>query len=225
MSLETSNTIAGLVSTNPTPGDPFNQGDDHLRLIKTVLKAQFPGAGGQGFASPITASETELNYVKGVTSAIQTQLNALSTAIGAKGPFEAGVKMAFYQTFVPVGWTQIPVANNRLSISTSTLAQAGSEGGLHSPFTNPYVASHTHLVNFTSGVEDAGHNHQSANTFNTAAVSPGSGVNAVIGAGQAATGSESNTHHHGVFGNTSDVNAGAVTWQPMYVFCIFCQKS
>jgi hypothetical protein len=75
LSLETATTLAGLVITNPTTGDQVSQADDHLRLLKTVLKAQFPGAGSDGYNIPITATEVELNYVHGVTGPIQTQLN------------------------------------------------------------------------------------------------------------------------------------------------------
>lgn len=42
MPLETGSSIADLVVTNPTPGDPKQRGDDHLRLIKSVLKVTFP---------------------------------------------------------------------------------------------------------------------------------------------------------------------------------------
>jgi hypothetical protein len=38
MALEVATTIAGLVATNPASGDPVSQADDHLRLLKTVLK-------------------------------------------------------------------------------------------------------------------------------------------------------------------------------------------
>lgn len=38
MGLETSETIAGLVATNPLGTDPKSEGDDHLRLIKDVLQ-------------------------------------------------------------------------------------------------------------------------------------------------------------------------------------------
>lgn len=41
MALESVSTIDGLVSTNPTSGDPKSQGDDHIRLLKAVLKAEF----------------------------------------------------------------------------------------------------------------------------------------------------------------------------------------
>ncbi len=80
MGLEVTTTIAGLVATNPVASDAVGQADDHLRLLKNVLKTIFPGAGGSGFSTPLTVTEAELNYVHGVTSAIQTQLNTISAA-------------------------------------------------------------------------------------------------------------------------------------------------
>jgi len=42
MALETGNYIDDLVITNPTASDPISQGDDHLQLIKKVVKQSFP---------------------------------------------------------------------------------------------------------------------------------------------------------------------------------------
>ena len=42
MALETANWVTQLVDTNPTTSDPVSQGDDHLRMIKTVLSNSFP---------------------------------------------------------------------------------------------------------------------------------------------------------------------------------------
>ena len=75
MPLETGTTIAALNSSNPLGGDARSLGDDHIRLIKAVLKATFPGAAAGGFAIPITATEAQLNFVTGVTSSIQTQID------------------------------------------------------------------------------------------------------------------------------------------------------
>ena len=44
MALESADWVTQLVSTNPVVGDPVGQGDDHLRMIKTVLKNSFPSA-------------------------------------------------------------------------------------------------------------------------------------------------------------------------------------
>jgi len=47
MGLESTTNIDGLVETNPVgSSDTKAQGDDHLRLIKTVLKTTFPGYAG-----------------------------------------------------------------------------------------------------------------------------------------------------------------------------------
>lgn len=70
MALETGTYISDLVVTNPTSSDPKSQGDDHLRLLKSTIKTTFPGIAGA-----VTPTHTELNYVDGVTSAIQTQLD------------------------------------------------------------------------------------------------------------------------------------------------------
>ena len=60
-----------LNASNPVAGDNVSEGDDHIRGIKNVLKLTFPNIDAACNATP-----TELNYVDGVTSAIQTQLDA-----------------------------------------------------------------------------------------------------------------------------------------------------
>ena len=42
MALETANWVTQLVDTNPTTSDPVSEGDDHLKMIKTVLSNSFP---------------------------------------------------------------------------------------------------------------------------------------------------------------------------------------
>lgn len=73
MALETGTYISDLVSTNPAGTDTLDKADDHLRLIKSTVKATFPNISGA-----VTPTHTELNYVDGVTSAIQTQLDSKS---------------------------------------------------------------------------------------------------------------------------------------------------
>jgi hypothetical protein len=65
MGLETASYISQLVDTNPTASDPVSQGDDHLRLIKTVLQTQFSGLSG---TTAVTASGAEMNLVDGCTA-------------------------------------------------------------------------------------------------------------------------------------------------------------
>lgn len=56
MGLETGTYIDSLVATNPVATDPVHQGDDHLRLIKSTVKASFPNITGAAIAT-----HTELN--------------------------------------------------------------------------------------------------------------------------------------------------------------------
>jgi hypothetical protein len=86
MGLETGTYISELVSANPLATDPISQGDDHLRLIKTVLKNQFSGLAG---TTAVTSSGAELNILDGVT-ATYAELNYLDiTTLGTSADSKA----------------------------------------------------------------------------------------------------------------------------------------
>ena len=76
MAKETATYISQLVATNPVASDSVSVGDDHLRMLKTVLKTQFSGLTG---TTAIAASEAELNILDGVT-ATAAELNYLDLA-------------------------------------------------------------------------------------------------------------------------------------------------
>ena len=42
MAVESADWVTQLVNTNPVVGDPVGEGDDHLRMLKTVLMNSFP---------------------------------------------------------------------------------------------------------------------------------------------------------------------------------------
>ena len=42
MALESASWVTQVNSSNPTATDPVSEGDDHLRMVKTVLKNSFP---------------------------------------------------------------------------------------------------------------------------------------------------------------------------------------
>ncbi len=56
MALESATYIDGLNVANPASGDGFGQADDHLRLLKQVLKNTFPNITG-----PVTQTQQKLN--------------------------------------------------------------------------------------------------------------------------------------------------------------------
>lgn len=80
--------IDSLNSSNPVGStDPVSDVDGHLQGIKNVLKQSFPNINGAVTPSPadlnvllgvaaLGVSPTEIGYLNGVTSAIQTQLDA-----------------------------------------------------------------------------------------------------------------------------------------------------
>ncbi|RLD75155.1 MAG: hypothetical protein DRJ15_17390 [Bacteroidetes bacterium] len=76
MGLETGTYIDSLDPTWPTTGDPVSQGDDHLKILKSTIKNTLPNLSGA-----VTPTHTELNFVDGVTSAIQTQINAVQADV------------------------------------------------------------------------------------------------------------------------------------------------
>lgn len=93
MSLETASFISQLNAANPVGAvDDYSTTDDHLRLIKAVLQGQFPNF----TAAAMTATVAELNllagaiagglsaaeilFLNGVTSNLQTQLDAKLTS-------------------------------------------------------------------------------------------------------------------------------------------------
>ena len=62
MALESATYISELTATNPVASDSVAQGDDHIRMLKTVLKTQFSGLAG---TTEVTTSEAELNIIDG----------------------------------------------------------------------------------------------------------------------------------------------------------------
>jgi hypothetical protein len=71
MPLEAASFISQLNSANPLASDPKSEGDDQIRLVKAVLKAQFPNF----TASAVTPTVAEVNRLAGVTADIQSQID------------------------------------------------------------------------------------------------------------------------------------------------------
>ena len=86
MALESGTYISQLNSSNPTTSDDVAEGDDHLRMLKAVLKNQFSGLTG---TTAISSSEAELNILDGVT-ATAAELNYLDvTTLGTSADSKA----------------------------------------------------------------------------------------------------------------------------------------
>lgn len=68
MPTESATYISQLDATQPVVNAPAGEGDDHLRLLKLVLQAQFPNLG----PNAVTVLAVELNRLAGLTDNIMT---------------------------------------------------------------------------------------------------------------------------------------------------------
>lgn len=75
MGLESGTFISDLNIANPASGDPKNQGDDHLRLIKSTLKTTFPNVTGA-----VTVTHSDINSVTGKAPLASPSLTGTPTA-------------------------------------------------------------------------------------------------------------------------------------------------
>jgi len=76
MALEVGTYVNNLVDTNPASTDGIGQADDHIRLIKKVLRNTFPNLTG-----PVLGTQDELNLIDGLT-ATTVELNKLDGYTG-----------------------------------------------------------------------------------------------------------------------------------------------
>ena len=75
MALEAAPFINSLVITNPVNTDPKSEGAAQLRLIKGAVQATFPNITGA-----VTPTQAEINRLVGVTSSVQSQIDAETLA-------------------------------------------------------------------------------------------------------------------------------------------------
>jgi hypothetical protein len=64
MTVESASYISQLSTSNPAAGDNISEGDDHIRLIKTVLQTQFPNLSTTA-VSPTAAQLNKLGFETG----------------------------------------------------------------------------------------------------------------------------------------------------------------
>ena len=117
MGLESGTYIDSLNSSNPVAGDPVNEGDDHIRLLKSTVKATFPNVSGA-----VSATHTELNLIDGVT-ATTTELNYLD--ISTLGTAEASKAVTTDANNDSTGMRNLTVSGTiTIGSNTATTLQA-----------------------------------------------------------------------------------------------------
>lgn len=76
MTIETATYISQLDATYPAAGDAKSEGDNHLRLIKSAVKATFPNT----TATPITPTTADFNTLTGAATTGGVGLNVATQA-------------------------------------------------------------------------------------------------------------------------------------------------
>lgn len=129
MALETATYIANLVVTNPDGSDAKSTADDHLRLIKAVLRRTFPNMDGA-----VSLSATQVSYIGDLSASVQAQLNALrdgsETVNFAKYANSASV--AAYIGTVPASRVMDTGATNVMNAAVGEIIRATANGCFYS---------------------------------------------------------------------------------------------
>ena len=99
MALETGSFISDLNASFPVSTDGLAQADDHLRLIKSTVKATFPNISGA-----MNATHTELNTVAdgGTAATLTTLVDADRVVVNDDGTM-VQVAMSDVMTYVKAG--------------------------------------------------------------------------------------------------------------------------
>ena len=119
MGLESASYISELVDTNPVVGDPVGEGDDHLRLIKTVLQTQFPNL----TAGAVNTTQTEMNLLDGVTALVSLATD--QSWSGSQRGTPSVVTDGTLDLDTANNFKYTPAANDDLEFSNETAGQAG----------------------------------------------------------------------------------------------------
>ena len=149
MPLENATTISQLDQSWPLGLDPASRGDDHLRLLKAVLKAQFPGSGGHGFSKPITVSEDALNALPGKVDGMANALFPIGTVV---------LRMdAINPSTIYGGTWQLITGDATLTFGDGTVRSGAVTGNNNPVVPLPY---HSHGANHNISVQAGGqHSH------------------------------------------------------------------
>lgn len=149
MPLENATNIAQLDATWPLGLDSASRGDDHLRLLKAVLKAQFPGAAGNGFSKPITITEDQLNGLPEKVDGLANKWFPVGTVVLRMDSANPG-------NIYGGTWTLI-TGDACLSFGNGSV-QSGSPDGTNDPWVPVQMHNHGTSHNLYTG-EAGGHNH------------------------------------------------------------------
>ena len=148
MPLETATYISQLDSANPAATDQIRQADDHLRLIKQVLKNTFPNIN-----AAVTASDEDFNAL------FEYPIGIISLWYGSSGTVPSGWGICDGSTYTRSdggGSITTPDLRNLVVVGAGDLyVQGDTLGALTSTVTSTGSGSHTHTVDGGSHTHSA----------------------------------------------------------------------
>ena len=145
MGLETGSTISALVKTNPLATDNVSQGDNHIRLIKTILKEQFPvgteNVGPSQVVQVLIASD----------SAPSLDTSSSGHASRARGLlwFDTDDGVLYIRNAANTAWVTLaisPVTSNSVDVNAGTIDGAIIGGSSAAAGTFTTLTTNTSLV-------------------------------------------------------------------------------
>lgn len=131
MTVESANFISQLNDSLPDESDSRTEGDDHIRLIKTVLQGSFPNLGPASanvtaaelnILDGVTSTTAELNILDGVT-ATAAELNRMDGNVGSSNASSVQAKLGIYSGYVDAAATaaqRVPNGWSVLNVGTGT---------------------------------------------------------------------------------------------------------
>ena len=108
MGLETGTYISDLNASNPTASDSPSEADDHMRLIKSTVKATFPNINGA-----VNTTQAELNVLDGIDTSEPTVLPPQS-ASGSLYMLWDGSDVN-----IPAGWVKADGSNGTTDLTSN----------------------------------------------------------------------------------------------------------
>lgn len=158
MAIESATYLSDLNVSNPPGSDPVGQADDHIRLLKSVLKSTFPNLTGA-----VTSTQTQLNLGVIPTGCILMWSGSTTTVPTGYALCDGGT----YAKSDGSGNVTVPNLRDRFIVGAGSSYAVNATGGATSntptiTVTNEAVAlttnqlpAHTH----NNTLNDSGHTH------------------------------------------------------------------
>ena len=172
----------------------------------------------------LTATTAELNYVDGVTSAIQTQLNTLTTSVSAVAGVPTGsiILWSGAANAIPSGYVLCDGTNSTPNLQNSFVVGAGDTYavGATGGSADAIVVDHTHTgTTSTTGAHThlLPHNYDSATAGNY--ISGNDGGNNISGASNQSPMDSAGDHSHTLNINSAGSSGTNANLPPYYALC------